>query len=88
MIIQKKLSSDETPTFGRSWIFNFPRIWKNESEMINPVRGKNESKDGESQNLAMQERTRKDFHYEFTTMRFAPFLEVGSWIGKSYYTSI
>lgn len=54
-------------------------IWKNESEMINMVSGRNKLYDGESHKLAMQERTRKDFHYEFSTMRFAPFKEVGHW---------
>lgn len=61
-------------------------IWKNEAEMINMVQGKNKSYDGESHKLAMQERVRKDFHHEFSTMRFAPFKEIGVWNGKSGYT--
>ena len=52
-------------------------IWKNESEMINMVHGNNRVYDGESHHLAMQERIRKDFHHEFSTMRFAPIKEVG-----------
>lgn len=43
-------------------------IWKNEIEMINMVHGKDRG--GDSHLLAMQERSRKDFHHEFTTMRF------------------
>lgn len=61
-------------------------IWKNESEMLNMVHGRNKLYDGESHKLAMRERVRKDFHSEFSTMRFAPFKEVGVWNGKSSYT--
>lgn len=61
-------------------------IWKNESEMINMVHGKNKLHDGESHRLAMQERMRKDFHHEFTTLRFTPIKEIGVWNGKSDYT--
>jgi hypothetical protein len=59
-------------------------IWKNESEMINMVQGRNKIHDGESHQLAMQERVRKDFHHEFTTMRFVPFKEVGEWKGQNF----
>lgn len=52
-------------------------LWKNESEMINMVQGRDKQQDGESHRLAMQERSRNDFHYEFSTMRFIPFKEVG-----------
>lgn len=61
-------------------------IWKNESEMINMVQGRNKTHDGESHRLAMQERIRKDFHHEFSTMRFSPFKEIGTWNGKSGHT--
>lgn len=59
-------------------------IWKNESELINMVHGRNHF-DGDSHKLAMQERDRKDFHHEFTTLRFAPFKEVGVWNGNENY---
>lgn len=62
-------------------------IWKNESEMIHMVHGTEAPRDGLSHKLAMQERARKDFHHEFSTMRFLPFKEVGFWNGKSGYTS-
>ena len=62
-------------------------IWKNESELINMVNGRHQH-DGDSHKLAMQERERKDFHHEFTTMRFAPFKEVGAWGEKSNYLSL
>lgn len=59
-------------------------VWKNEAEMINMVQGRKQ-RDGDSHISAMQERARKDFHHEFTTMRFAPFKEAGEWNGKSNY---
>lgn len=60
-------------------------VWKNESEMLNMVSGRDKLHDGESHKLAMGERMRKDFHHEFTTMRFRPFKEVGVWNGRSNY---
>ena len=62
-------------------------IWQNEAEMRNMVRGRDKLHDGESHNLAMKERIRKNFHYEFTTLRFTPFMEAGIWNGKSNYIS-
>jgi hypothetical protein len=56
-------------------------VWKNEIEMVDMV---NE----QEHNLAMQERARKDFHYEFTTMRFTPFKEFGVWNGQTNCTSM
>ncbi len=54
--------------------------------MINMVHGGDKLRDGESHKEAMQERNRKDFHHEFTTMRFMPIKEVGMWNGKTGYT--
>jgi hypothetical protein len=54
-------------------------MWKNESEMVGMVHGRNKNRDGEGHKLAMQERLRHDFHHEFSTMRFTPFKEVGRW---------
>ena len=62
-------------------------LWKNESEMINMVHGRNQT-DGGSHKSAMQERIRKDFHHEFTTMRFTPIKEIGAWNGKSNYLTV
>jgi hypothetical protein len=62
-------------------------IWKSESEMINMVYGRKQQ-DGDSHKLAMEERNRKDFHHEFTTMRFAPFKEIGEWNRKSNYLNL
>ena len=34
---------------------------------------------------AMKERERKNFHFEFTTLRFKPLAEFGEWKGKSNF---
>jgi hypothetical protein len=47
-------------------------IWKSESDMLNMVTGRNKLTDGQSHSLAMQARTREDFHHGFTTLRFSP----------------
>lgn len=62
-------------------------IWQNESEMLNMVSGRNNPHDGQCHQLTMKEMARKDFHREFTTMRFTPFKEFGVWNGRSNYTS-
>jgi len=62
-------------------------IWKTESDLTGMVFGKDRMHDGESHKLAMQERLRKDFHHEFSTMRFAPFKEVGVWNKMAGYTT-
>ena len=62
-------------------------IWQNEPQMLGMVSGKDRSHDGEDHRLAMRERIRKDFHHEFTTLRFVPFRESGIWNGKSDYTA-
>lgn len=60
-------------------------IWKNEAEMVNMVLGKRKSQDGQEHINAMQERSRKPFHHEFSTMRFLPLGESGKYLGKSGY---
>ena len=54
--------------------------------MVGMVQGRQEEHDGASHRLAMRERSRRDFHHEFTTMRFVPLREVGAWRGGSGYT--
>lgn len=53
-------------------------IWQSEQAMLGMVRGRQEA-DGRSHREAMKERARKDFHYEFTTMRMVPLSEHGQW---------
>lgn len=58
-------------------------IWQTQQAMIDMVQGRSASSAGKRHARAMQERNRKDFHHEFTTMRFRPLAEHGSWQGKS-----
>lgn len=53
-------------------------VWKSEQDMIGMVRGRS-AEDGADHREAMKERHRKDFHHEFTTMRFVPLSEHGVW---------
>ena len=52
--------------------------------MIRMVQGDN-SKEGDRHKSAMVERARRPFHYEFTTIRFLPFKESGSWKGDANF---
>ena len=63
-------------------------IWNNEEEMMGMVFGKRKDSDGTEHRLAMRERNRKAFHFEFATMRFIPFQEQGSWNTISDYTRV
>lgn len=54
-------------------------MWQSEQEMLGMVRGRQADLDGTNHRDAMKERLRKDFHHEFTTMRFVPLSEHGEW---------
>jgi hypothetical protein len=56
-------------------------IWRTQQAMTEMVHGRGNSRLADRHAKAMQERVRKDFHYEFTTMRFRPLSEQGSWQG-------
>lgn len=58
-------------------------IWKSQKEMTDMVRGHSAVPKPTRHIDAMKERVRKEFHYEFTTLRFLPVAEVGSWKGKT-----
>jgi hypothetical protein len=58
-------------------------VWKSQGEMADMVRGRSAVPRPERHAAAMSERERKDFHFEFTTLRFAPLAEYGSWEGRS-----
>ena len=53
-------------------------MWRSEQDMLGMVRGRREL-DGTSHRDAMKQRVQRDFHYEFTTMRFVPLSEHGQW---------
>lgn len=63
-------------------------IWHSSAEMTNMVRGRSDGPDGTSHDAAMGERDRKDFHHEFTTLRFRPISEHGSWQGRTEYVPV
>ncbi len=54
-------------------------MWRTEADMVGMVRGRLAERDGTQHRVAMQERARRDFHHEFTTMRFTPISEHGEW---------
>lgn len=69
----------------------FPRtvstfsIWNTQSEMTDMVRGHSAVSRPERHLNAMKERERKDFHFEFTTLRFKPVAEYGNWKGQTNF---
>lgn len=57
-------------------------IWKSEKEMTDMVRGHSSVPHPKRHIDAMKERDRRDFHFEFTTLRFKPISEFGEWNGQ------
>lgn len=62
-------------------------IWKTQKEMTDMVRGHSNVPKPKRHIDAMGERDRKDFHFEFTTLRFLPISEHGTWKGTRYILS-
>lgn len=62
-------------------------IWKTEKEMTDMVHGHTTVEKPRRHANAMNERERKDFHFEFTTLRLKPLSEFGEWKGKSNFIS-
>jgi hypothetical protein len=58
-------------------------VWRSQSEMVEMVRGQSSVPQPKRHADAMLERQRKDFHFEFTTLRFRPIAEYGSWEGNT-----
>ncbi len=60
-------------------------IWKTQKDMVKMVHGRS-SVDLPRRHLnAMKERDRKDFHWQFTTLRFKPISEHGAWRGRKNF---
>ena len=57
-------------------------VWKTQKEMTGMVRGHSAVPEPGRHAVAMDERSRKDFHYEFTTLRFRARSEFGQWKGR------
>jgi hypothetical protein len=58
-------------------------VWRSQREMTDMVRGRGSSPGAERHAAAMVERDRRDFHHEFTTLRFRPLGEYGKWEGRT-----
>ena len=58
-------------------------VWTSQQEMIDMVRGHSAVPRPDRHVAAMAERQRKDFHFEFTTLRFRPIAEYGIWEGRT-----
>jgi hypothetical protein len=58
-------------------------VWKSQQEMVDMVRGQSAVPQPERHAAAMVERQRKDFHFEFTTLRFRSIGEYGDWEGRT-----
>jgi hypothetical protein len=58
-------------------------VWRTQREMIEMVRGNSPVSDPNRHAVAMKERQRKDFHRQFTTLRFRPLSEHGEWEGRT-----
>lgn len=59
-------------------------IWRSQQEMTDMVQGRSHVPGSRRHADAMVERARKRFHHEFTTLRFRPVSEHGTWQGKRY----
>jgi hypothetical protein len=60
-------------------------IWKTQKAMTDMVHGHSKMPQPKRHINAMKERDRKDFHFEFTTLRFKPLAEYGEWNNKRNY---
>lgn len=58
-------------------------VWKTAREMTDMVHGRSAMEAPQRHAAAMVERQRKDFHVEFTTLRFTCIGEHGAWEGRS-----
>ncbi len=60
-------------------------VWRTAREMTDMVFGRSAVPTPQRHSAAMAERERRDFHHEFTTLRFRPLSEHGSWQGRGDY---
>jgi hypothetical protein len=60
-------------------------IWNSQKEMRDMVLGHSVVPHPERHINAMKERERKDFHFEFTTLRFRALSEFGVWNGRTNF---
>ena len=60
-------------------------VWTSTRAMTGMVSGRDDGEAARRHTEAMTERERRDFHHEFTTLRFRPLSEHGAWKGQSSY---
>lgn len=60
-------------------------IWTSARAMTGMVFGRDDGDGARRHADAMTERDRRNFHHEFTTLRFRPLSEHGSWDGRTHY---
>lgn len=60
-------------------------VWRTTREMTDMVFGRSDVPGRERHTTAMVERERRDFHHEFTTLRFRAVSEHGTWDGRTGY---
>lgn len=88
--VEKQVRDDQATTLSLASI-RYPNvistfsIWKTQAAMKAMVRGHSQSPQPKNHINAMKERERKDFHYEFTTLRFKPIAEYGVWRHNNNY---
>lgn len=88
--VEKQVRDDKGATLSLASI-RYPNIistfsiWKTQKEMTDMVHGHRLVEKPKRHSDAMRERERKDFHFEFTTLRFKPIAEFGSWKGQSNF---
>lgn len=58
-------------------------VWTSARAMTGMVFGRGDDASAYRHAEAMTERDRRDFHHEFTTLRFRPVSEHGSWQGRT-----
>jgi hypothetical protein len=58
-------------------------VWRSQREMTDMVHGRGSQAGADRHALAIVERQRKDFHFQFTTLRFRAIAEHGAWAGRS-----
>lgn len=84
----EKLVRDHSGTILSLASIRFPNlvstfsVWKSQKEMTDMVFGHNSAPNSKKHLNAMKERERKDFHFEFSTLRFKAISEFGQWNGQ------
>lgn len=88
--VEKQVRDDNRTTLSLASI-RYPNmvstfsIWQTQKAMTDMVHGHSKMPQPKRHVNAMKERNRKDFHFEFTTLRFKPIVEYGSWKGINNY---